>query len=170
MYKSLRPLRFPLKLLTSQAPPLRRLCENRRSTHESAGPLFHPETADQAAVAHLFGHRTSHCPPRKSGPRPSQTATNEGVSHGSSATKTRVNPQDLGVSMSVGTGLSVHQQPSVQKNNHRKEVTTPKPTTSTTEFEIGVGLFVRPPVASGSNKVKGTRLHQSTKAPGATVY
>nr|XP_037280549.1 uncharacterized protein LOC119173869 [Rhipicephalus microplus] len=98
-------------------------------------------------------------------PRPSQTATNEGVSHGSSATKTRVNPQDLGVSMSVGTGLSVHQQPSVQKNNHRKEVTTPKPITSTTEFEIGVGLFVRPPVASGSNKVKGTRLHQSTKAP-----
>ncbi|KAL1416187.1 hypothetical protein MTO96_006450 [Rhipicephalus appendiculatus] len=103
-------------------------------------------------------------------PRPSQAATNEGVSHGSSATKTRDRPPDSGVSMSVGTGLSVHQQPSVQKNNHRKEVTTPKPATSTTEFEIGVGLFVRPPVASGSNKSQGNSPASDHEGSGAAVY
>ncbi|XP_049527910.1 LOW QUALITY PROTEIN: uncharacterized protein LOC119462121 [Dermacentor silvarum] len=99
------------------------------------------------------------------GPRPSQTATNVGLSHDSSATKMRDKTLASGMTLSVGTGLSVHQQPSVQKNNHRKELTTPKPTTSTTEFEIGVGLFVRPPVASGSDKSQGTRVQQTTKKP-----
>ncbi|XP_065305444.1 uncharacterized protein [Dermacentor albipictus] len=99
------------------------------------------------------------------GPRPSQTATNVGSTRESSATKTRDKTLASGISLSVGTGLSVHQQPSVQKNNHRKELTTPKPTTSTTEFQIGVGLFVRPPVVSGSDKSQGTRVQQTTKKP-----
>ncbi|KAH6929037.1 hypothetical protein HPB50_022496 [Hyalomma asiaticum] len=98
-------------------------------------------------------------------PSPSQTTTNGGAPHDSSTTKTRDRIPDPGVSLSVGTGLSVHPQPSVQKNNHRKEVATARPTTSTTEFEIGVGLFVRPPVANGSNKSKETRVHQTVKEP-----
>ncbi|CAN7988240.1 unnamed protein product [Ixodes hexagonus] len=48
--------------------------------------------------------------------------------------------------LSVGAGLFINSQPSVHKNNRRKEhSTTARPVSSTTEFEIGVGLYIRPP-------------------------
>ncbi|XP_077488026.1 uncharacterized protein LOC144098930 [Amblyomma americanum] len=102
-------------------------------------------------------------------PRPDQTAPHVAVMP--PVTKVRDGASSSNVKPSAGAGSSVQAQPSVQKNNHRKELSTPKPATSTTEFQIGVGLFVRPPVASISSangqgsKRNASRVQHTTAKP-----
>ncbi|XP_040354377.1 uncharacterized protein LOC121045539 [Ixodes scapularis] len=77
-------------------------------------------------------------------------------------------PTSSTTELSVGAGLFINSQPSVHKNNRRKEPsTTARPVSSTTEFEIGVGLYIRPPNApSGQARPKNrTRAQERPARP-----
>ncbi|KAG0430349.1 hypothetical protein HPB47_022778 [Ixodes persulcatus] len=128
-----------------------------------------PKNPAQQGVGHAWQIESETSPPQgntQTEPKiPQRTKKPEPLNE---STHRPSEPTSSTTELSVGAGLFINSQPSVHKNNRRKEPsTTARPVSSTTEFEIGVGLYIRPPNApSGQARPKNrTRAQERPARP-----